>query len=153
MKTISTLIGTGLLLTSSAALAASNAKHLPGVFIGATHAKSKTEFTFGVEYEYKFNRNWGAGAVFERTNDAHKGDGVAVALGSVYYHPNNNVRLGLGYGEERIRGAHPHTESLVRVSASYDYHLGDFGVAPTLAVDFVDGDEAWVFGIAIIRPF
>ena len=31
--------------------------------------------------------------------------------------------------------------------------IGDFGLAPVLAVDFIDGEEAYVMGIAIIRPF
>ena len=31
--------------------AAESAKHIPGVFIGATHVESETEFTFGFEYE------------------------------------------------------------------------------------------------------
>jgi hypothetical protein len=39
------------------------------------------------------------------------------------------------------------------LSASYEYLIGDFGLAPVLAVDFIDGEEAYVMGIAIIRPF
>jgi hypothetical protein len=29
----------------------------------------------------------------------------------------------------------------------------EFGIAPTIAVDFVDDEEAIVFGIAFTRPF
>ena len=129
------------------------AKHIPGIFIGATHIESETEFTFGFEYEYKLNAQWGVGAVFERTNDGAHGDGAAVGLAALYYHPIKNVRLGAGIGEERIGGAHPHDETLYRLSASYDFHVADFGVAPTIAVDFIDDEEAIVFGVAVTRPF
>lgn len=133
--------------------AAESAKHIPGVFIGATHVESETEFTFGFEYEYKLNKKWGVGAVFERTNKAHHNDGVAVALASIYYHPTKNIRLGAGIGQERIGGGHPHEEDLYRISVAYDFHVKEFGIAPTIAVDFVDDEEAIVFGIAFTRPF
>ncbi|QCU73191.1 hypothetical protein [Pseudoalteromonas distincta] len=135
------------------AQASDEVKHIPGFFIGTTHFDSETEFTFGVEYEYKFTQDWGAGVVFERTNDAHHGDGTAVALASLYYHPTKSIRLGVGYGEERIGGSHPHNEDLYRISSAYDFHIGDFGIAPTIAVDFIDDEEAIVVGLAITRPF
>ena len=148
-----TLIASLLLGTAVQAQAAGDAKHFPGVFVGATHAKSETDFTFGFEYEYKFDKKWGVGAVFERTNDAHKGDGVSVSLASLYYHPWRDLRLGAGIGRERIGGAHPHSEDLYRLSASYEFHVGSGAVAPTIAVDFVDGKEIWVAGFAFIKPF
>ncbi|WP_258872670.1 hypothetical protein [Thalassotalea euphylliae] len=140
-------------LFPSASVAADDAKHIPGIFIGATHIESETEFTFGFEYEYKLDAQWGVGAVFERTNDGAHSDGVAVGLAALYYHPIKNVRLGAGIGEERIGGAHPHDETLYRLSASYDFHVAEFGLAPTIAVDFIDNEEAIVFGVAVTRPF
>jgi hypothetical protein len=53
-------------------------------------------------------------------------------------------------------GAHfhsSHKENLVRTSFSYDFHVGEFGIAPTLAFDFVDGETATVFGIAIVKAY
>lgn len=76
-----------------------------------------------------------------------------VKVAEVFYHPFKNFRVGAGLGEEKIGGAHPHTEDLYRLTASYDYHIGDFGLAPTIAVDFIDGHQAYVFGVALIRPF
>lgn len=133
--------------------ASDEVKHIPGIFIGTTHFDSESEFTFGVEYEYKITQEWGAGVVYERTNDAHHGDGTAVALASVYYHPTKNIRFGVGYGEERIGGVHPHNEDLYRISSAYDFHVGDFGIAPTIGIDFIDDEEAIVVGFAITRPF
>ena len=149
------LIATSLVLTSLTATAQTNdeIKHIPGIFVGATSFDGETEITFGIEYEYKIDSQWGVGAVYEKTTEAHHGDGVSVSLVSAFYHPNSNVRLGLGLGQESIGGYHPHTETLYRASAGYDFHVDRFGIAPTIAVDFIDGEEAIVFGVAFTRPF
>lgn len=57
--------------------------------------------------------------------------------------------------EVMVRWVLSHNGDLIAVSltASYDYHIGDFGLAPTIAVDFIDGHQAYVFGVALIRPF
>jgi hypothetical protein len=65
----------------------------------------------------------------------------------------NNLRFGLGIGKEKIGGSHPNSEDLYRLSASYEYHIGDFGLEPTLAVDFIDGEQAYVLGVALVGPF
>ena len=154
MKSTSTILLSALLLiNSSGVLAAESAHHFPGIFVGYTNAKDETHFTYGVEYEYKFNQTWGVGAVYEKVEDAHHGDGVTVSLAQLFYHPLKNVRMGVGLGKEKIGGAHPHSENLYRVSANYDFHVGDFGIEPTVAIDFIDGDQAYVFGLAFSRPF
>lgn len=140
-------------LNTTGVFAAGNSHHFPGIFVGYTHAQSETEFTYGFEYEYKFNQSWGVGAIYEKVDDAHHGDGVSVKVAKLFYHPTSNLRFGIGFGEEKIGGYHPHTEDLYRISASYEHHVGQFGIAPTIAVDFIDGEEAYVFGIALIRPF
>jgi hypothetical protein len=143
-----------LTLTTNAVQADSgNEQHYPGIFIGATNFDSEFEFTYGIEYEYKFSNQWGAGFVYEKTNDAHHGDGVNVKLASLYFHPLKYLRLGAGIGKEKVGGHHPHTENLTRISASYDFHFAGLGIAPTLAFDFIDGETATVFGIAFIKPF
>lgn len=147
------LLSTFLLINSSDVFAAGDAHHFPGVFIGYTNAADETHFTYGIEYEYKFNQTWGLGAIYEKIDDAHHDDGVTVTVAGLFYHPSNNLRFGVGIGKEKIGGAHPHTEDLYRLTASYDYHIGDFGLAPTLAVDFIDGEKAYVFGLAFIKPF
>lgn len=149
---INLFICAAALLCSSNAFAAGKDKNAVGLFLGATNAKSETEFTYGFEYEYKFADHWGAGIVLERTDEAHHGDGVEVAVGSLYFH-SEAWRFGAGIGREKIKGAHPHTEDLYRLSGSYDIHLGDFAIVPTIAIDFIDDDEAVVYGIAILKTF
>jgi hypothetical protein len=154
MKSSSTiLLSVLLLINSSGVFAADGAQHFPAIFVGYTNAQDETHFTYGVEYEYKFNQTLGLGAVYEKVDDAHHGDGVTVTLAQLFYHPINNVRMGVGIGKEKIGGARPHSEDLYRVSANYDFHVGDFGIEPTIAIDFKDDDQAYVFGLAFSRPF
>ena len=150
-------------LATSTAFASNNEspKHIPGVFVGYTTADSETEFSYGIEYEYKFSKLWGAGVVYEKTDDAHHGAGIDIALAAVYIHPWKELRVGLGFGKETV-GSYTdhdhhyhksHKEDVVRTSLSYDFHVGDFGIAPTLAVDFIDGETATIIGVAFVRAF
>lgn len=110
MRLVSTvLLGMFVVIFSFKVMAAEDAHHFPGVVLGGTHIDGETDFTFGFEYEYKLDKKWGLGAVFERSNDGHDGDGVAVWVASAFYHPTSYMRLGIGFGEEKIGGAHPHT--------------------------------------------
>ncbi len=143
-----------LILVSSVTYASSDEyRHFVGGFLGATTMGNETNFSYGFEYEYKLSKRWGAGVVFEKTNDAHHGDGVDVTLAAGYLHPWQELRFGVGFGQEKLAGDHGHTEDLIRLSVSYDFHLAGFGVAPTMAVDFIDGDTAKVIGVAFIKSF
>lgn len=154
MLTIYKLTISVILLTSSfLTFAAEGKNHFPGVFVGATHAQDETNFTYGIEYEYKFTPKWGVGAVYEKTEKAHYSDGIDVKVAALYYHPYSYLRLGIGVGKEKIGGDHPHTEDLYRMSINYDYHFGDFNIEPTFAVDFIDGEKAFLVGVAFVRPF
>ncbi|NRA84657.1 MAG: hypothetical protein HRU22_13070 [Gammaproteobacteria bacterium] len=127
--------------------------HTIGVFAGATFNDGDSENSYGLEYEYKFNRDWGVGLVYEKTPDAHHDDGVTIQLASVYAHLTENWRIGLGFGQEKVGGSHSFTENLIRTSVSYDFHLGNFGIAPSLAFDTVDGETATVVGVAFLVSF
>lgn len=129
------------------------ATHFPGVFAGIVHTDEETEFTFGLEYEYKFAKSWGVGVIVEDSREFHYGDGLTVGLANVFYHPNSALRFGLGIGKERLGGAHPHSETIYRLSSSYEFHLDDIALAPTFAIDFVGDEHAYVIGIALIKPF
>ena len=159
------LLAAGILatVTTSSVFASTdgNPKHIPGVFVGYTNANSETEFSYGIEYEYKFSKQWGAGVVYEKTDDAHHGAGVDIALAAIYLHPWKELRVGLGFGQEKVGSYEDHDhhfhkshkEDVIRTSISYDFHVGGFGVAPTLAFDFVDGETATVFGVALVKAF
>lgn len=58
MNAVHKILASTLLLSASvSALAAGDAHHFPGIFLGMTNAESETEFTYGIEYEYKFDQN------------------------------------------------------------------------------------------------
>ena len=90
--------------------------------------------------------------MYEKTDDAHHGAGVDIALASVYIHLWKELRVGAGFGQEKIGSYtdydhHRHKgyeEDLMQVSLSYDFHVAGFGVATTVAVDFFDGETATI---------
>ena len=158
------------ILLNKTAFAANNSgdaapKHIPGVFVGFTNFDGESEFSYGIAYEYKFSKMWGAGFVYEKTDDAHHGAGVDVVLAAVYLHPWKELRLGIGLGKEtvgsydeddghgHIHHHKSHKEDITRASISYDFHVGEFGVAPTLAVDFIGSERATIFGVAVVKAF
>ena len=141
------------LLLSSTSLFASEVgnekKHFAGVFIGVFD-NDDTESVFGLEYEYKLNSRWGLGFVYEDAKDAHHGDGISSSIAAGYYHPFGGLRLGLGLGREKVGGSHGHSEKLYRLGVSYDFHIGDFGIAPGLNLDSVGGEIARVYGVTLV---
>lgn len=148
------LIAILLTAVSFSAYAGGENKHFLGLFLGKTNFDNEDNTSYGLEYEYKFNKTWGAGLVYERTNDAHHGDGVTVKVASVYLHPWKYLRFGLGFGREEIGGAHPHSESLKRASVAYDFHITDnFGIAPSFSIDEVNNHSARVYGVALVYSF
>ena len=126
--------------------------HVLGLFFGRTKGPYDTENTWGLEYEYKFDNQLGAGIVVEETSDGHHGDGVQVYIASFYYHADN-WRFGLGFGKEKVDSMPSHSESLKRLSISYDFHLGSFGLAPTFTFDRVAGENIKVWGLTLMKSF
>jgi len=141
-----------LLLTTSSIQAAGDKHHFVGAFVGVLD-NGETENVLGIEYEYKFNSQWGIGAVYEKASDAHHGDGITSKIASLYYHPVGDWRIGAGFGDEKIGGVHPHSENLTRLGVSYDFHVGGMGIAPSLNFDRVNGHTAKVYGVAFIWSF
>lgn len=160
MKKLTGAALAGLLLAGSAH-AGDNGKlnqHVFGLFLGVTDTDYTKEAAYGLEYEYRINKEWGIGAVWEKTPDGYDdGHGhtedLSVKVISAYWH-KDLLRLGLGVGEEKVHGAHPHTEKLIRASAAYDFHLTpNLGIAPSVAIDRVDGHSVYVYGAALTYAF
>ena len=157
MKKLTLLTALFSLFIATPALAQEEAHglkhHVIGVFIGKTKSDYSHKASLGLEYEYRFDQTWGAGAVYEKTPEAHDDhhghyDDISVALVSGYYH-YKAFRAGLGFGQEKIHGAHSYTESLIRTSFAYDFHITEhIGIAPALSLDTVDGHTAKVYGVA-----
>jgi len=131
-----------------------HATHYPGIFLGSTKFDGETNFTYGLEYEYRLTSSWGLGGAYERINKAHHGDGATVWTAMGFYHPMKSIKLGIGVGQERLGGGHPKNKELIRFAAAYEYHLTDrIEVAPTIDIDLIDGDVAFVAGLAFLVTF
>jgi len=161
-KTALVLCLTVGLLGSNALLASDDKQHFVGLFAGKldTDIDTNANDIFGLEYEYKINSEWGVGAVYEIASEAHHGYGVTSKIGVAYYHPFAGLRVGLGFGKETV-GSHTshghfvpsHSEDLIRVGVSYDFHVGGIGIEPSLNIDTVDGERALVYGVALVWSF
>lgn len=128
-------------------------KNTVGVFGGFTSIGGDTEATFGIEYERRFTQLVGVGIVWEKTPNAHNGDGTSIFMGQIHLHPWQELRLSVGYGKEKIHHEGTHKVDVWRFGVAYDFHMEGFGIAPTFNLDRIDGHTAKVFGIVLNKGF
>lgn len=127
--------------------------HIAGIHGGFTHADDETEFTIGLEYEYRFTELFGVGAIAEYTPESHGGEGSAVYIGLVHLHPWRELRLSVGFGQEDIFEAGAKSGDIWRFSVGYAFEVGDVVIAPAIDLDRIDGHTVEAFGITIHREF
>ncbi len=123
-------------------------RHDLAIFVGVTNDRSSKEFTQGVEYEYRFVTWFGAGGLVDFAFGETRATLVAAAA---YFRPTHRLKLILAPGYERFKSTAHHegrTEFALRIGAAYDFEITEkFYLAPALNLDFVDGDEIWVWGV------
>lgn len=122
-------------------------RHHVALFAGVTDDDGESEFTVGADYEFRFHRIVGAGALIDHAGGS--ADTTVVGAG-IWVHPHGGFKFLLAPGLETHSG---HTEFLVRVGAAYDFHVKSFSISPTINVDFVDGEEILVYGLSFGRGF
>ena len=123
-------------------------RHLVSGFVGATHEHGEDAFTFGVEYVFDVvPERFGVGGLLERA-DGHLNADLALAL--VHYRPFGGLYLAGGAGIERKEGKR---ETVGRIGIGYDFEFGRWVLAPEVNLDFLDREEAVVYGVAIGRKF
>ena len=150
----------------------SHIKNEFALFLGATDEHGHdTQFTWGFDYKRRIaDRRMALGAFFDHAG----GDLRNTVLGGLFvWWPVGNLELYAGPGVEfhngrnqdggtgdeghefkseggEHGGADPNeTYFVVRVGVGWDFHVGSsYGIVPTVAVDFVDGEEVWVYGLA-----
>lgn len=107
----------------------------------------ETEASIGLDYEYRLNRRWGVGFLFDYVaGDAR----TSVAGIPVILHPVGGLKLLAAPGLEHHEGEN---EFLVRLGLMYDFEVGGWTIAPAVNVDFVDSEETYVYGVNIGRGF
>jgi len=124
-------------------------KNFLGVFLGlaAESDSSENGLALGLEYERLLSPSIGLGAVVERTFDDLESWSY---IAPVAYH-TGHWKFYVGPG---IEDPDDHdSEFLVRVGVEYGIDINGWELAPQFDIDFVDGDEVYVFGFVLGKPF
>lgn len=133
----------------------SHPNHL-AVFIGATTnpEAEQTNFTLGIDYEYKVGEKTGIGVLGEAIFAEHKEIIIGIPL---FYHLQK-VKLFVAPGilsttEEDDHETEKVVKGLVRIGTSFDIDVSGVSIAPTLSADFIDGNISLIYGIGIGKGF
>ncbi|PCK08024.1 MAG: hypothetical protein COA42_11305 [Alteromonadaceae bacterium] len=137
-------------------------QHIFGVFLGQTvldvDGEDESATSTGLEYEFRFHQHVSVGITYEVTPDAFESHGneydLSLYVLSAYYRPDEHLRFGLGLGRETEDNGHDsHSATIVRLGFAYDFHVGGFGIAPTVNVDFTSESAAYVLGVVLSKGF
>jgi len=149
-KILKALCASLVLLVSPVALAEeveaeqAYADHAVGGFIGVTGSGRRDNgLTLALSYEHRFNQSFGLGGEVERVF----GDlDFWLATLLTAYHVGE-WKLFAGPGFEKLDGGD--TEFLLRIGGEYAIEISDsWEMSPTVALDFVDGDQEIIVGLA-----
>ncbi len=121
--------------------------HHVTLFLGNTRAHGEDGFTVGADYEYRLSRLAGIGAFVDRAEGHHDTTIVGPAL---FVHPYGHWRLLVA---PAVENEGSENQFLLRAGLAYEFEVGEWTIAPTLNVDFVDGEESSVFGLSIGHGF
>lgn len=105
---------------------------------------SDTGFSFGGEYEYKFNPIIGIGGLLEFTTSALDRD--AILLAPLTLHPFGGLSVVAALG---VEFAEDDDSFAFRLGTAYEFPLGRFSFAPVFNADFIDGDITYVYGLSL----
>jgi hypothetical protein len=110
--------------------------------LGNTHEHGEDGFTVGLKYEYRLQELFGIGAFWEYA--AGHFDKWNAAL-PIFIHPYRGLRFVLAPGLEH---RDDENEFLFRTGVAYEFEIGRWSITPEFNVDFVDGEEAYVYGLS-----
>jgi len=147
------------------------------IFLGATDEHGHdTEFSWGIDYKRRIAERWAVGALFDYAGGSLRNAVVAAAVTwfpvghlqlwaapGVEFHQGRNGGNGdgdCGCGGKLLSdegGEHADKDAtyfLFRVGVGWDFHLGGrFGIVPAVNLDFVNGEEVWVYGLNFTYGF
>jgi hypothetical protein len=124
-------------------------KNLVVGFIGYSgETRRENGATFGIGYLRRVNKSFSVGALVERTTGDL--DFWVYALPIAFHTGNWKLFVAPGIEDSDHHGSN----FLVRVGAEYAIDIGNnWELAPQISVDFVNGEQLGVLGIAIGRGF
>ena len=119
-----------------------------GLFIGNTYEDSEhgseNGFTVGFSYERRLFKLLGIGGFYEYAGGDFDKWSIGVPL---FIHPYKGLRFQIAPGLEHRESD---DEFLFRLGVAYDVKLTkQWVIVPEFNVDFVDGEEAFVFGLTL----
>ncbi len=122
-------------------------RNLLSVFVGVT-GETRREYgnTLGIGYERRVTKTFGVGFLAERTYSDL--DFWVYAVPFAYRAGRWKVLVAPGV-EDSDHG----TEFLFRMGAEYAFEVGSWEIAPQLSIDFVDGEQLGVIGLALAKGF
>lgn len=121
-------------------------RNMAEFFIGNTYEDADHErengFTLGLTYERRISELFGFGGFYEYAAGDFDKWSIGVPL---FIHPYEGWRFALAPGLEHRHGD---DEFLFRTGVAYEFELSERWVMmPEFNIDFVDGEEAFVFGL------
>lgn len=131
--------------------------HVSG-FLGGTHLDREDHVTWGAEYEFRFKPWGGWSAVYEHVNKDAR-DNVMVFPFVWHAHKRLHINVGPGFEREFEREGESGEGRMVknflfRTGATYTFKLyKGWSIGPDVAVDFVSGKHAFVYGISFGHGF
>lgn len=122
-------------------------RNMVELFLGNTHEDadhgSENGLSVGFTYERRLTDLLGVGGFYEYAAGDFDKWSIGVPL---FMHPYGAWRLDFAPGLEHREGE---TEFLFRAGVAYEFELSErWAVIPEVNVDFVDGEEAFVFGLS-----
>jgi hypothetical protein len=151
------ILFTVLLLSGTGVRAGENLPHHYLAAFGGWATESRPNvpdengFAIGLEYGYRFHKNWGVGGVVEGLGqDLIRNVTLVVP---VSWHPTGGGwRLFAGPG---VEFTDTKDKFLVRIGTGYEFHFGDhWSLAPEIMIDYVEKDTTiWVGGLAVGYQF
>jgi len=123
-------------------------RHHVALFLGNTQDGSENGFSVGIDYEYRLTELFGIGGLVEYADGDFDSWVAAIPL---FIHPYKGFVLlvapGLEYEDSE-------DEFLVRTGIAYEIEFGEkWTISPELNVDFVDGEEKFVYGVSVGLKF
>ncbi|MHC4750912.1 MAG: hypothetical protein ACYTFW_13685 [Planctomycetota bacterium] len=122
-------------------------RNMAELFLGSTYEDgdhgSENGFTVGFTYERRFSELLGFGGFYEYAAGDFDKWSIGVPL---FIHPHEGWRFALAPGLEHRHGD---DEFLFRTGVAYEFELSERWIMmPEFNVDFVDGEEAYAFGLS-----
>lgn len=114
---------------------------------GITHeGRRDNEPSVGIEYERRIGLRLGVGLLIEHTFADEDFTVFAMPI-AVHF---DRLKL---FAAPGIEDSEIGSEAMLRLGAEYAFEWGRYEIAPQLDIDFVDGEQVVVAGVAIGLPF